>query len=300
MVDRANSLTQFSSALIERSVAANAAIAAIRLSEARHITATLWRPDVAITSEQSLPARDEFELVTASGSTVNAKTAGRDPGTNIAALKLEKPLSAGSVISARAQVGALAIAFGADANGHATTRLGAVNAVGPEWYSSHGGRIEQRVALDIEVARSEEGGPVFDAEGGFLGMSTFGPHRQVLVIPAATLERVVPALLKDGRIPRGWLGVALRPVAVPEALGKAAGQSSGLMVMSLSKGGPAADAGIVAGDIILSVDGASTRRMRNITAQLGADSIGRKADIRFIRSGAVTSRQATIAERPSE
>jgi S1-C subfamily serine protease len=299
MVDRAATLEQFSRALIERSAAANSAIAAIRLSEARHITATLWRLDTVITSEQSLPEREEFELVTASGSTVKAKAAGRDPGTNIAVLKLEQHLSAGSVSSAGAQVGALAIAFGADVNGHATVRLGAVNAVGPEWYSSYGGRVEQKVALDIELARSEEGGPVVDAAGGFLGMSTFGPHRQVLVIPAATLERVVPILIKDGRIPRGWLGVALRPVAVPEALGKTAGQSSGLMVMSLSEGGPAADAGIVAGDIILSVDGVSTRRMRNISARLGADSIGCKADIRFIRGGAVTSRQAMITERPT-
>jgi S1-C subfamily serine protease len=177
--------------------------------------------------------------------------------------------------------------------------MGIVNAVGPEWYSSHGGRIDQRIVLDINLSRSEEGGPIFDAAGGLLGMSTFGPRRQVLVIPATTIERVVPSLLRDGHIARGWLGVALRPVAVPEALNEAAGQSSGLMVMSLTDGGPAATAGIVAGDIILTVDSASTRRMRNITARLGADSIGRKVDLRFIRSGAVTSRQATITERPS-
>lgn len=299
MVDRANSLAQFSSALIERSAAANSAIAAIRLSENRHITATLWRPDVAITSEQSLPERDEFELVIASGSTIKAKTAGRDPGTNITVLKLEQQSAASSVVSAVGQVGALAIAFGADAGGHATVRLGVINAVGPEWYSSHGGRIEQKVLLDIDLARSEEGGPVFDAASGFLGMSTFAPRRQVLVIPATTIGRVVPILLKQGRISYGWLGVALRPVAVQEALAKTAGQSSGLMVMSLTEGGPAVEGGIVAGDIILSVDGASTRRMRNITARLGADSIGRKVDLQLIRGGVIMSRQVTITERPN-
>jgi S1-C subfamily serine protease len=299
MVDRATNLAQFSSALVERSAAANSAIAAIRLSDNRHITGTLWRPDVVIASEQSLPERDEFELVIAGGSTIKAKTAGSDPGTNITVLKLEQPSAASSVASAVGQVGAIAIAFGADAGGHATVRLGVINSVGPEWYSSHGGRIEQKILLDIDLARSEEGGPVFDATGGFLGMSTFAPRRQVLVIPAATLERIVPTLLKQGRISYGWLGVALRPVAVPDALAKTAGQSSGLMVMSLTESGPAVDAGIVAGDIILSVDGASTRRMRNITARLGADSIGRKIDLQLIRGGAVMSRQVTITERPS-
>jgi len=63
--------------------------------------------------------------------------------------------------------------------------------------------------------RREEGGPVFDATGGCLGMSTFGPRGQVIAIPTATIERVVPLLLKHGRVARGWLGVALQAVAVP-------------------------------------------------------------------------------------
>ena len=169
MVDRTNILAQFSSALVERSVAANSAIAAIRLREGRHMTGMLWRPDAVITSEQSLPEREEFELVTADGSAIKAKMAGRDPGTNLAVLKPERPLSVATAIPAASHVGALAIAFGADAGGTATPRLGVVNAIGPEWHSSHGGRIEQRVELDIDLARREEGGPVFDASGGLLG-----------------------------------------------------------------------------------------------------------------------------------
>jgi S1-C subfamily serine protease len=298
MSDQSDLLTQLSTALAKRVTAAKTAIVAIRLP-AGHLTGTLWRSDVIVTSDQSLTKCDEFEVVTASGSTANAKVAGRDSSTNIAVLKLSQPVTSGSIIPGDAQVGAVALAIGADAQGGVSARMGIVNAVGPEWYSSHGGRIDQRIVLDINLSRSEEGGPIFDAAGGLLGMSTFGPRRQVLVIPATTIERVVPPLLRDGHIARGWLGVALRPVAVPEALNEAAGQSSGLMVMSLTDGGPAATAGIVAGDIILTVDSASTRRMRNITARLGADSIGRKVDLRFIRSGAVTSRQTTITERPS-
>jgi S1-C subfamily serine protease len=128
-------------------------------------------------------------------------------------------------------------------------------------------------------------------------MSTFGPRGQVIAIPTATIERIVPQLLKDGRVARGWLGVALQAVAVPDALRESAGQSSGLMVMSVVEGGPAAQAGILAGDIILSVDGTSTHRFRRLARLFGSDSIGRKADLRLIRSGAVITVQATIAER---
>src|SRR6202140_4627400 len=163
--------------------------------------------------------------------------------------------------------------------------------------SSRPGVINRRIVIDIGLGPREEGGPVFDAAGACLGMSTFGPRGQVIAIPTPTIERIVPLLLKDGRIARGWLGVALQAVAVPDALRETADQSSGLMVMSLVENGPAAQAGILAGDIILTVDGTSTRRFRNIARHFGSDSIGRKADVRLIRSGAVMTVQTTIAER---
>ena len=134
----------------------------------RHLTGTLWRSDVVVTSDQSLTKPDEFEVVTAGGSTANAKVAGRDPGTNIAVLKFSQPVASGSNIPGESQVGALVLAIGADANGGASARMGIVNAVGPEWYSSHGGRVDKRIVLDINLSRSEEGGPIFDGGGGLL------------------------------------------------------------------------------------------------------------------------------------
>jgi S1-C subfamily serine protease len=284
-------LEQFSDAVAARAAAVRGAVAAIRLSEGRYLSATLWGPDVAVASEQSLPRGEEFELVVAGGAVVKAKLAGRDPGTNIAALRLERSIDFSGFENAEPQAGALALAFGADGAGGVRARLGVVNVAGPEWTSSAGGRIDRYIVLDLGLARAEEGGPVLDAKGARLGMSTFGPRGRVLVIPAATVERVLPALLKDGRIARGWLGVGLQAVAVPDALQAEAGQSSGAMVMSLVPGGPAAKAGVVAGDIVLTVDGA-----RKIASAL-AGSIGRTAELRLIRGGAVLSLQATIEAR---
>ena len=112
--------------------------------------------------------------------------------------------------------------------------------------------------------------------------------------------RVVPQLIKDGHVSRGWLGVALHAVAVPDALRESADQSSGMMVMSVVENGPAAQAGIVAGDIILSVDGISVHRFRKLARYFGGDSIGRQVDIRLIRGGAVITVPAKLAEwRPT-
>ena len=295
MTDQANPLAQFSNAIAARVEAATNAVVAI----SRHITGMVFRSDVVVASEQSVPRQDEFEVIAAGGSVLSAKIAGRDSGTNIAVLKLARSIAAPSIVAAQAQAGAIALAIGADGTGRASARLGLVNLAGPEWHSTRGGLIDRRIVLDLRLARREEGGPVFDAAGNCLGMSTFGPRGQVIVIPTATIERIVPLLLKDGRIARGWLGVTLQAVAVPDALREAADQSSGLMVVSVVEHGPAATAGIVAGDIILSVDGTSTHRIRRIARHFGTDSIGRKADLRLIRGGTVITVQTLIAERPA-
>jgi S1-C subfamily serine protease len=297
VTDQADLLAQFSNALATRAKAAENAVVAIRLAHERHITGMVWRSGTVVASEQSLPRKDDFEIVVAGGSVLTARIAGRDPSTNIAILRLAESIGSPSIAAGEAHTGAVALAIGADGAGGASARLGLVNLAGAEWHSSRGGLIDRRIVLDIRLARREEGGPVFDAAGACLGMSTFGPRDQVIAIPTATIERVVPLLLKDGRIARGWLGVALQAVAVPDALRETADQSSGLMVMSVVEGGPAAQAGIVAGDIILSVDGTSTHRFRKIARLFGAESIGRKADLRLIRSGTVMTVQTTIAER---
>jgi S1-C subfamily serine protease len=300
MTDQAaDPLAEFSNALAKRAENAKNAIVAVRLVHGRHITGTVWRSDVVVVSEQSLPRKENFELVAPGGSVVTARLAGRDPATNVAILRPAEPMAAPTIATGEAHTGAVALAIGADGAGGASARLGLVNLAGAEWHSSRGGLIDRRIVLDLRLARREEGGPVFDAAGAYLGMSTFGPRGEVIVIPTATIERIVPLLLKDGRIARGWLGVALQPVAVPDALRETAGQSSGLMVMSVVENGPAAQAKIVAGDIVLSVDGTSTHRLRKIARHFGSDSIGRNVDLRIIRSGAVITVQSTIAERPA-
>jgi len=299
MANEAELLTRLSAELAARAGALQGAAIAIRISSQRHLSGTLWQPDVAVASEQSLPARAEFELVMPGGSAAPAKLVGRDPGTNLAVLRLARPAAPSALVPGEAQAGALALALGADGSGGASVRLGAVNLAGPQWQSRAGGLLERRIVLDLRLERAEEGGPVFTAAGALLGMSTFGPRARVLVIPWATLERIVPVLLKDGHVARGWLGVALHPVALPDALREQAGQTSGLMVMSLVEGGPAAKAGVVAGDIVLSVNDAPAVGFRRLAGELAPERIGRKAALRVVRSGTVLSLDALIEARPA-
>ena len=294
-----DTLTELSAALVARTKAARLLVAEIRDGRGHVRSGTLWRDDVAIASEQSLPKADAFEIVHANGTTA-ANLAGRDAGTNVAVLRLEQPTSAALPAASEAETGALALAFGSDASGGVTVRLGAIAHAGNAWHSRAGGKIDRRIYLDVALAHGDEGGPVLDASGHLLGISTPAPRGRVLVIPASTVERVIDPLLAHGRIARGWLGLALQPVAVPEQLRAAANQESGLMVMSTVASGPAASAGIVTGDMLLQIEGVPITHTRRIAEQLGPDSIGQKRDLKLIRAGVITTVSPVITARPSD
>src|SRR5262245_4080246 len=232
-----SALTPLSDALDALSSSARSNVVAIRNAGGRHVSGILWQDDVVVTSEQAMGARDNYSIAAAE-QTTNARIVGRDRGTNVLALRTELPLKAQLPGVAEARVGALAMAFGALGSGAPSARLGLVNAIGPQWHSRAGGRIEARISLDIRLGRTEEGGPVFDHHGAVLGMSTFGVGREVLVIPSATIARVLPQLLSEGQVHRGWLGLALQPVAVPDPLRDMAGEALGMMVMSIAADGP--------------------------------------------------------------
>jgi S1-C subfamily serine protease len=299
MADDMNILTQLSAALAARAEEARASVVAIADAPSA-LSGILWTSDVVVTSAQSLSRQERYGVTDAAGQSREATFAGADTATNIAVLKLSAPLQSRPLAARIPAAGEVALAFGVIHSGGLSTRLGIVNAVGDAWCSREGGQIDKRIGLDIRLDTSEEGGPVFDASGGFIGMSTFGPARRVIAIPASTLERVVPVLLKDGHVARGWLGLALQPVAVPEAFRGEDGQCSALMAMSVDTHGPAAKAGILAGDILLSVDGQSTRKFRNIAAKLGSGSVGRQIELRLVRAGAVQSLALTVEARPGQ
>ena len=298
MSSAAQVMNQLSNAIETRSAEGARLVVAIRNSARQHVSGILWRADAVITSEQAVGRRDQYEIVTSQGEIAKAQVVGRDPGTNLLVLKSERSLTTVETSAAVARAGVLALALGSDVDGASKVRLGVVNSVGPQWFSRSGGRIEQRIGLDIRLSRTEEGGAVLDASGALLGMSTLGSRREVLVIPVATIERIVPQLLEHGEIARGWLGVALHPVAVPDALRDGAGQTSGMMVMSIVADGPAAKSGVTAGDILLTVEGASVRPVRELSAQLDGDSIGKTVQLRLIRGGEIVQVEALITARP--
>jgi S1-C subfamily serine protease len=292
-----DAMEQMSEALADLVAATASSVVAVHAGH-RHFSGILWRPDIVVTSEQLLGERTEL-TVARGGVRAAAKLAGRDAGTNVAALQLEAPLDGALPEPASMpRVGSLALALGADATGAPTGRLAMVHAIGAEWHSMGGGRIDAMLRLDVRLG-ADEGGPVLTPGGKLLGMATSGPRRRALVIPAATIERVLPALLEDGHIARGWLGVGLQPVSLPESLRGVAGCETGMMVVSLVQGAPATEAGVLQGDILLDVDGTSARRTRALAAALGPERIGQPVALRLLRAGELRTLSVLITARPA-
>jgi S1-C subfamily serine protease len=282
-------------------------IAGIEWGTNQHVSAILWGDGIAVTSEQSLPECESYTLVLPGGTRVTASPAGRDPTTNVAAIRAEASFPTLPPPPDDLALGALVLALGADGTGGTRARLGAVETLGPSWQSQCGGRIDRLIRLDIHLGHAAEGGPVVDSRGCLIGMSTFGPRNQVLVIPHATITRVVTQLAAHGRVPRGWLGVGVQPVLIPTEIAKSPESSgddavqpgaSGLMVMSVAEKSPAL--GIIRqGDILVS---AGTRQLptpRALFALLGEEAIGHSLPLRLLRGGTPVECHVQIAARPA-
>ena len=174
----------------------------------------VWRPGLIVTADEALSEDGEYTVTLSGGDTVPAQLVGRDPTTDVALLRVDRsdprpvPLEAAPV-----PVGALVIAMGAE-NGAPTAALGVVSRSEGLWRSLRGGEIDARIELDLRLRRSAEGGLAVDPVGRAIGMTVFGPRRRVLVIPSATIARVAARLESHGRIPRGYLGLGLRLVAL--------------------------------------------------------------------------------------
>jgi S1-C subfamily serine protease len=150
------------------------------------------------------------------GRTISATLVGRDPGTDLAVLRIQDTAlpTAGLGDSGSLKVGhiVLAVGYGPRAS------WGIVSAVGGRWRTWRGGEIDQLLRLDLTLYPGFSGGPIVDAQGRIAGINTSGlSQRLELAIPASTVSRVADELIEKGHVSRAFLGVGLQPARLPEA-----------------------------------------------------------------------------------
>ncbi len=250
------------------------------------ISGFAWRPGLFVSAEESVPEDGEIRV-----NGEPAEVVGRDPSTDIVLLRAAATATPATLSDTVPGVGALALAVGAHESS-ASAAFGIVAVSAGPWRSLRGGRIESLIRLDLAMPRDAEGGLALDAEGRPFGMAVFGPRRHALVIPAATIARVAERLATHGRIARGWLGLAMQPVALD-------GGGAGAMVMAVAEGGPGAAVGMRQGDIVTAWDGAPVQGLRGMVRALGAESVGSVVTLTVARGGETRDVALTVAERPA-
>ena len=250
-----------------------------------------WRPGLIVTADENVTDEDRLAVVLPGGETVLATLKGRDPSTDIALLRVEAPdLEPTGATTIDVVAGSIAIVVGAD-DGAPVANLGVVARAGPAWRSVRGGNIDARIEIDTLLRGSSEGGVAFDATGRAIGMAVFGPRRRVLVIPAATIERVAAKLAAEGRIARGYLGLGLQSVRIERG-------GVGAMVMSVDADGPAARAGLRQGDVVAAWNGRAVDGVSDLLRELGPDSVGSVVRLSASRGGEPMTFDVTIGARP--
>jgi S1-C subfamily serine protease len=252
----------------------------------------IWRDGLIVTADEALADEGDVTVTFATGERRPASIAGRDPATDIALLRVEGEMPvAPEFAAAPVSPGALVLAIGADQTA-VLAAFGILARSGPAWRSMRGGEIDARIELDMRLRRQAEGGIVLDAAGKVIGMPVFGPRQRVLVIPAATIERIAEQLATRGRIAHGFIGLGLQTVPVDQ------GERTAAMVMGVAPGGPGAAAGIHQGDMIVSWQGEAISGVPQLLRRLGTESVGRTALVGLRRGGQLLEVSLTVGEKP--
>jgi S1-C subfamily serine protease len=281
---------------------AGRAVVAVHARPRTPSSAVHWRQGVLVTAEHTIKRDEEISVSLADGRMVPAVLVGRDPSTDLAVLKLPAAEFPTAEIgdAATLRVGHMVLAVARPSERGVSASWGVISALGGPWHTWHGGRIEQFIRLDLTLYPGFSGGPLVDARGCVMGINTSGPRHIVLTIPPSTVNRVVDQLLEKGRIARGYLGLGMQPVRLPESLQRGLNppRTGGVIIVAVETDSPAEKAGLLIGDVLVALDGMSVGDSADLQALLGPDRVGTAVGASIIRAGQLMERTIIVGERP--
>lgn len=273
----------------------------VRVEGRRRLAATgvIYRADGIIVTANHVVERDEdLAIGLGDGTTHRATLVGRDPGSDIAVLKVEANNLPAATWSdpASLRVGHIVLALGRPGRTVQAT-LGVISAFGGSWRTPAGADVEHYLQTDVAMYPGFSGGPLLAADGSFAGLNSSAlSHGISVALPAPTISRAVDTLLRHGRVPRGYLGIGIQPVRLATTLQERAGQETGLMVMSVESDSPAEVAGLIQGDILVALGGQALRQVDDLQSLLGNTAVGQSLPARIARGGDLNELSVTIGQ----
>jgi len=196
------------------------------------------------------------------------------------------------------RVGSLAIAIGRSISNNVTATVGMVSIIGGPLPTGPRRQLDQVIRISAPVHSGFAGGAVVGADGSLIGIATAVSIRGLtVVIPTAIAREAAKTMVERGSARRGYLGIAAQPVRVPERQRAGRAESSALLVVGVKDGSPAADAGLLVGDILVALDGVPLTSPEELVDLLVGDRVGRALTLQLIRGSSPQSAQINPAER---
>ena len=295
-------LTDLSNQMADAIAAAAPSIVQVQ-GRRRPASGIAYADDVVVTTMKALGREDGLRVRQHEGRAFDAELAGWDPATSLAALRVPGLSGRGlTPASAEVRVGHIALAVARSWSNAVTASAGIVSVIGGPLPTGRRRAIDQVIRTTAPMHDGFAGGAFLDTSGGLIGVATAAEIRGLgVIIPAGIAWKAIAGVLEHGGVKRGYLGVAGQPVTLPEnqrATAALGDRKEALLVVGVTPDGPAARAGVMVGDIVVSFGGQPIESPEDLLDLLTGQRIGRAVSLAVLRAGTATELSVTVGERP--
>jgi S1-C subfamily serine protease len=246
---------------------------------------------LALTNSHVVQGSRVVALTTLDGREVQARVLGDDPDTDLALVRVEADVSLPSAKlgdSSKLRRGQIAIAIGNPLGFDATVTAGVISALGRSLQSRTGRMIEDVVQTDAALNPGNSGGPLVSSAGEVIGINTaviMGAQGICFAVASNTANFVAGEIARHGRVRRAYIGVSAATTAIPRRIALRLGleQATGARLIGVDQAGPAAQAGLLSGDLIIGLNGKPISSIAELLRALDAEKIDRTVSVDFLR-----------------
>ena len=291
-------LTEFSNQLADIAAAAAPSVVQVQGKRWRTASGVVYASGAVVTTIKALGREDGLHVRAGDGEAIDAELVAWDPATGLAVLKAAG-LGAAPIAVAKqpARVGHVALALARSWSNNLTASAGIVSIIGGPLRTGRRHAIDQVIRTTAPMHDGFAGGAFLDTTGALIGITTASTIRGLgVVIPSDIAWKTARGLLEHGRVKSGYIGIAGQRVELPEGQ-RAEGRNEALLVIGVTADGPAAKAGVMVGDVIVSFDGQAVTSPDDLLDLLVGERVGKPAAVGILRGGAAQAITVTVGER---